>query len=106
MNTNEIHAERLLGRRVRDRNGVVVGRIEEFLIEWIDSEPSVTEYHVGKAGWLERLGGFMLQLPFLSAIRPTPMEYRIPWSMMDLTDSRLPMVLADKRDLHRQPCDS
>lgn len=102
----EVHAERLLGRRVRDVDGVVIGRIEEFLVEWIDGEPAVTEFHVGKAAWLERVGGFMLQLPFLSAVRRTPKEYRLAWRLMDLSDPRYPVVRAAKRDLQLVPRDS
>ena len=48
----------------------------------------------------------MLQLPFLSAMRQTPKEYRLAWSLMDFGDPRHPVVRAAKRDLRLVPRDS
>jgi hypothetical protein len=102
----EVHVELLLGRRVRDENGEVIGRLEECVVERIDGESVVTEFHVGPGALYERIGGFMVQLPLINALRGTPMEYRLAWNLMDLSNPRRPTVRAAKRDLHRVPCDS
>ncbi|MEO8624540.1 MAG: hypothetical protein ABI625_25890 [bacterium] len=99
----EVHVERLLGRRVRDENGVVLGRLEEFLIETVDDEPAVTEFHIGTAALIERIGAFFLKLPFIGVLGGTPTEYRVAWNLMDLSDPRRPRVRAAKQQLHRVP---
>ena len=55
----EIHIEQILGRKVRDENGVIIGRLEEFVVERQNGESVVTEFHVGPAALYERIGGFM-----------------------------------------------
>ncbi|MEP6999870.1 MAG: hypothetical protein ABI969_05295 [bacterium] len=101
----EVHVERLLGRRVRDENGVVLGRIEEFLVETVDGELAVTEFHIGTAALLERTGAIFLQLPLIGALRGTATEYRIAWKLTDLSDPRRPRVRAARHELQRVPRD-
>ncbi len=90
--TRLIHVEHLLGRRVRDADGVVVGRIEELRAEVVDGETVITEIHLGPAALWERLGGFALQLPFARFLPVSPREYRVPWSSLDLSDPWHPMT--------------
>jgi hypothetical protein len=45
----ELHLEQLLGARVRDVRGDVAGRIEEYMVEAINGEWVITEYHLGTA---------------------------------------------------------
>jgi sporulation protein YlmC with PRC-barrel domain len=95
----EVHVERLLGRRVRDVDGVVVGRVEELCVEFVDGEPAVTEFHLGGAALLERMRGFIRQLPFFSQLPWTRTLYRVPWRDMDLADEHHPRVRRRKSEL-------
>lgn len=97
----ELHVERLLGRRVRDIDGVVVGRIEELRADEIDGETVVTEIHLGAVGIWERLGGFALQLPFVRFLPIRKYEQRLPWSLFDVSDPDHPRVVERRANLHR-----
>lgn len=90
----EVHVERLLGRRVRDANGAVVGRIEEVCVEIVDGEPVVAEFHVGSAALLERIGAFVHELPFFSLIPRLPRLRTIRWDEIDLRDPSYPRLRA------------
>ena len=97
----EVHVERLLGRRVRDANGVVIGRIEELCVEIVDGDPVVTEFHVGSAALFERIGSFVHQLPFFSLLPWTPAMYCVSSADMDLEDVRHPRVRRRRAELAR-----
>ena len=97
--TREIHVEHLLGRRVRDIDGIVIGRIEELVAERVEAARVVTEFHVGPAALLERVGRFMHQLPLINALPLMHWEYRIPWQMLDLSDPNAPRVRCRKAEL-------
>lgn len=98
---NEVHVEHLLGRRIRDVHGVVVGRIEELCVDDVDGQPCIVEIHAGPAALLERMGAFIHQLPFFALLPYSPALYRIPWSVLDLRDQRHPRVSVAKRELMR-----
>lgn len=97
----EVHVERLLGRRVRDFNGVVIGRLEELRCETVDGETVVVEVHVGPAALGERLGGFLFQLPFLRYLPFERWEYRVPWDQVDLGDLEHPRLRCRREELER-----
>ena len=97
----EIHVERLLGRRVRDFNGEVIGRLEELRCETVDGETVVVEVHVGPAALSERLGGFLFQLPFFRYIPFERREYRVPWNQVDLADPDHPRLHCAREELQR-----
>jgi hypothetical protein len=101
MRTAEAHVEQLLGRRMLDIDGLTVGRLEEFRVELIDGEAVVTEFHVGGAALLERIAGFVTQLPFLSLLPFVRTEYRIRWQDVDLSDARHPRLRVRRAELHR-----
>jgi len=88
----EIHVEHLLGRRVRDADGRVAGRIEEFKLDVVKGETIVAEYHLGPDALWERLGGAALHLPFVRALPFRPRRIRIPWQRMDLSDPLRPRL--------------
>jgi hypothetical protein len=92
MEFREAHVERLLGAQVRDSTGRVLGRIEEMCVEVIDGEHVVTEFHLGRGALVERITGFVRQLPFLSRIPGAREPMRIGWREMDLTDPRRPKI--------------
>lgn len=89
---SEIHLEHMLGRRVRDASGAVIGRIEEVRVDIVDGETVVTEWHLGAEALFERLGGMALQLPFIRRMGDRPKSRRIPWQLMDLSDPRHPRL--------------
>lgn len=93
----EIHAELLIGRRVRDARGRVVGRIEELAIAIAGGEAVISEFHVGPDALWERLGGAALHLPLLSRLPVRPRRMRIPWQSLDLRDPLHPRLTDDAR---------
>ena len=97
----EAHVEHLLGRRVVDLDGRVLGRLEELHAEVVDGETVVTEFHIGAAALLERVGAFVTQLPFLRYIPFSRRMYRVPWQQFDLSDTLHPRVHARRDDLER-----
>lgn len=99
---HEAHVERLLGKKVRDVNGEVVGRLEEIVAETIDGELVVVEYHLGAAAVLERIGVFFSALPYFGLI-PFPKHlYRVRWDEMDLSEPNRPRVRRAKAELREQ----
>ena len=50
-----VRVEDLLGQRVRERSGRVIGRIQEIRAEPRGDRYEVTEYHLGTGAMLERL---------------------------------------------------
>lgn len=50
-----VRVEDLIGQRVREQSGRVVGRIEEIRAEPRGDRYEVTEYHLGTGAMLERL---------------------------------------------------
>ena len=98
----ERHVERLLGRRVRDVDGLVVGRLEELHVHLIDGDPVVTEFHIGPAAALERVGSVRSSVAVLLAPSPwKPTMYRVSWIDMDLSDLHHPRVRKRRDQLDR-----
>jgi hypothetical protein len=97
----EIHLELLLGRRVRDRQGRGVGRVEELRAEQRGEDWVVVEYLIGGRGLLERLG-----LTGLSALLALPVprsrRYRVPWEQLDISDPRQPRLRGPAGDLRAE----
>ena len=91
----EVHIELLLGKRVRDRNGRVVGRIEEIQARLQGHDYFVEEYHLGPAAFLEKLGISGARMIGFHAAQPT----RIPWDKLDLSDPERPRFLGTKEEL-------
>jgi hypothetical protein len=85
----EIPLERLLGRRVLDADGRVLGRIEEARAERRDGELIVVEWVLGASGLLERLG-----LPStaraLFGWPPAREPEVLGWAELDLSDPMQP----------------
>ena len=98
----EAHVERLLGYRVRDCDGCVVGRLEEFRVEVIDGEAVVTEFHIGSGGLLERIAGFMSELPLIRYLAFSTTEYCVRWQDVDLSDPRRPRLRITRAELVRR----
>lgn len=101
MPARELHLEQLLGKKVRDVDGQVVGRLEEFHVEVVDGEHVVTEFLIGPAAALKRVGVFFTQLPFFSHIPFRTKEYCVAWTLMELSDPERPSVRARGDELRR-----
>lgn len=99
MRYREAHVERMLSRRVRDSEGHVIGRLEELRVEIVDGEPVVVEFHVGAGALLERIAGFIRQLPFFGVVPAVGTELRIPWQLFDLSDPTNLRVRVPRREL-------
>lgn len=95
----ELHVERVVGKKVRDANGTVVGRLGEFVVENVDGDYVVTEVHIGPSAMLERVGAFVTQLPYFALIRIPHWQYRVGWQQMDWSDPDNPRVRVPKADL-------
>ena len=76
-----VRLQSLVGHRVYDGEGRVVGRIEEVRAEWQGDELVVTEYQCGPAALLSRLG-----------IGHRRERKRIAWDQLDLSDPAKPRV--------------
>ena len=104
----EIRAEALIGRRVVDRDGRPLGRIEEIVAEPRAGELVVREYLTGERGMLARFSlvtnRSALALGHVLAARLFGTRgsagYRIGWNELDLADPDHPRALARRDDLH------
>ena len=82
----EIHVELLSGRKVVDRNGKKVGRIEEIVAEYRGNELIVEEVHVGRIGFIERFS-----LVFgTRLLGKKPAKFR--WEDIDFSDPEHPRL--------------
>lgn len=97
----ELHVERIIGKKVRDAGGAVVGRIGEVIVENVGGEYVLTEVHLGAAAMLERVGAFVTQLPYFALIRMPRWEYRVSWEHFDWTDPSKPRLRVRRADLER-----
>ena len=101
MSVTECRVELLIGRRVVDADGEVVGRLEEIIADYVDDEYVVREFHVGALAAFERLGGGMLGRSLLRLIGGNRVYdgYVVPWRLMDLSDPEHPRVTGVKGEL-------
>ena len=103
MTARECRVELLIGRRVVDASGEVVGRLEEIVADYVDDEYVVREFHVGAFAALERLGTGMFGQSCcdFSAAAAFTRGYIVPWRHMDLSDPDHPRVTVAKGTLQR-----
>jgi hypothetical protein len=95
--SRSLRFDRLLGRTVRTIDNRPLGRLEECRVEQRGSAWMVTEWVVGPAGLLERLGLGARLLVGLSRGD----SYVIRWDQLDLTDPERPRLTCAIEDLHR-----
>jgi len=92
----ELRLDRLLGRRVLAANNRSVGRLEEFRTEQHGTGFVVTEYVIGAAGLLERLG---LGVKLLFGRKRT--GYVARWDQLDISDPGRPRLTCRAEELRR-----
>jgi len=94
--------ELLVGRKVVDRDGRKVGRIEEIVAQARGGDLVVTEYLVGTSGMAERLsihhfGSWLTRVMGAYTVSADP--HRIPWNKMDLSDPEHPRLTCSVEEL-------
>lgn len=85
----EVHVELLLGKRVHDAKGRMIGRLMSIQAKREGAFCFVTEYHLGAAGLLSRLGISTARM-FGFDLKRRPQV--IPWQLMDLSDPECPRL--------------
>jgi ribosomal 30S subunit maturation factor RimM len=98
-----VRLQDLLGRRVRDVDGRLLGRVEEVFARREGQALVVHEYHVGGYALLERLAGGRVRRALLAVVPFTrPTLYRVPWHALDITDPKRPRLRCSVDDLERR----
>jgi len=97
----DVHVELLLGTKVRDVDGNVVGRIEEFRASAAAKSCTVESYLIGASALIERLSAWTLVRPIARALHARKLYYlyEVPWQDMDLSDPKHPRLRIAKGDL-------
>jgi sporulation protein YlmC with PRC-barrel domain len=85
-----IRLDDLHGRKLRDSNGKVVGRIYDVRAEEQGGELVIVEYHVGAGALWTRLGFAALHLVGLARRNPRI----IPWDQVDISDPFHPVLVS------------
>jgi sporulation protein YlmC with PRC-barrel domain len=98
-----VRLEQMLGRRVRDSRGEVIGRLEDVRVVRDGDDLVVREYLVGVYGAIERLAAWRIA----SAVLGVPHRlggraYHVPWQDMDVSDPRAPRLRRPLADLRRR----
>ena len=103
--SRELLLSDLIGRQVRDADGLKVGRIEELLarIELHEhgNDYVVVEFHVGAYGLLEALTGGVFAQKLVQRMGSVVgyRRFRIPWEWMDLSDPLHPRLNHTRAEL-------
>jgi hypothetical protein len=99
MKRARVHLELLLGKVVRDSEGVKAGRILSVQAERQGEECVVRAYRLGAAALMSRLGISVLGLVGWPA-RKEPL--RVPWEQLDLADPERPRLRCTVAELKRR----
>ena len=86
----------LMGRRVRDVEGRVVGRLEEVRMERRGGEWVATDFHMGAGAALERFSASVFGVP-----KNAQRGWSASWDQMDWTDPAGPRVRCRRDELRR-----
>ena len=93
---HELRIDRLLGRQVLAANGRPAGRLEEFRAELRDGSCVITEYVIGSAGLIERLGVAARGLVGLSR-----QGYVARWDQIDFSNVETPRLTCPVEELQK-----
>ena len=95
MSTRRIRADLLVGRKVRDAGGRVVGRIEEMRAEVVApgaGDYVVSEFVLGTGGAIEKIMGRQLAALLRRWMGLAPRERVVSWRELDLSDAAAPRL--------------
>ena len=95
--SQRVRFEHLMGKRVRNPHGRVIGRIEDARIEPEGEDYGITHFLIGPADRLAQIRAFLGELPTLRSVgignerdlRP------FPWHWIDLTDPERPVLVSE-----------
>jgi hypothetical protein len=96
--TTTVRLDRLLGREVHTANNRRLGRLEEFRAERRGADWIVTEYVIGAAGLVERLG---LGVRLILGINRSS-GYVARWDQLDLSNPDRLRISCPVEDLRRE----
>jgi hypothetical protein len=94
---NELRLEDLLGRRVRDPNGRVIGRLEEFRAAREGDHWVVTDYDIGPTALLERLAARHLGVTWPGRVY----GFRATWDQLNVDDPDQPTLTCSVDELKK-----
>lgn len=99
MSQREILLHHLVGRKVRNVRGEVLGRIHELCVEIALHEQGndyvVQEFRLGSLGALEFLGASHFLRELLRTLRMVHVDaYAVPWDQLDLGDPERPVLMS------------
>jgi sporulation protein YlmC with PRC-barrel domain len=99
----EINVERLLGTKVCDNAGSVVGRIEEIRAERGDDACLVESFMIGTSAVVQRLSAWTLVRPIKQFLRNRNAYsvFQIDWQDMDLSDPKRPRLRIPKSEMKK-----
>ena len=95
MRGTRLRVDLLVGRKVRDARGKVVGKIRELRIELAApgaSDYVVREVELSEPWWVERIVGPQFSTVIARWLGRKPPRFRVPWDRMDLTNPRKPRL--------------
>jgi hypothetical protein len=93
-----VRLDRLVGREVYTANNRRLGRLEEFRAEQRGPTWVITEYVIGAAGLMERLG---LGVRVLLGMKPIS-GYVARWDQLDLSNPDRPALSCSVENLRRR----
>ena len=96
-NAREVRLDGLLGRQVLAPNNQAVGHLEEFRAATQGNALAITEYVIGMAGLLERLG---VTVKLLLGKRTG--GYIARWDQVDISDPLHPRLTGPVSELRRE----
>jgi hypothetical protein len=91
-----VRLDLLMGHRVRDVEGRVVGRLEEVRMERRGADWVAVEFHLGAGAALERYSASVFGLP-----RNAQRGWAATWEQMDWTEPRTPRLRCRRDELRR-----
>ena len=95
--SHSIHFERLIGRKILTANNRPLGRLEECRAERSGDSWVITEWVIGSAGLLERLGFGVRMILGLHGGR----SFVARWDQVDITDPERPRLTCPVDELRK-----
>ena len=96
MSAKKVNAELLLGRLVRDPEGVRLGRIVAIEVERDGDDTVVREYRLGSTALLAVFG---ISARDFIGWRSDAKPVRVPWDQMDISDPSRPRLLCPAAEI-------